>query len=382
MKITCLQENLARGLSTVGRAVATRSTLPVLSNILLQTDEGRLRLAATNLEIGINSWIGARIDEEGSISVPARLLTEFVNSLPPDQIDMELNERTQTLNLKCSRYEANIKGIDAGEFPDVPTAESITGQAPSRLHLEVETFRQMIDQAVFAAATDESRPILTGVLAKFHQGGLTLAAADGFRLAVTTADVGVNLDETANVIIPARALAELGRISADEEEKIELLITPGRNQVLFHLTNKDLVSQIIEGNFPDYNQIVPKSHSTRTIVTTGDLLKAVKVAFLFARDAANIVRFNIVPGSELTPGQMIVTATSAEFGDNVSELDASIEGDETEIAFNARYMIDALAVLGTAEVALETSTASSPGIIRPVGGNDFLCVIMPMHITR
>ena len=382
MKISCLQENLARGLATVGRAVATRSTLPVLSNILLQADEGRLRLAATNLEIGINCWIGARIDEEGSITVPARLLTEFVNSLPPDQIDMELNERTQTLNLKCARYEANIKGIDAGEFPEVPTAESIAGQAPTRLHLDAESFRQMIDQAVFAAATDESRPILTGVLAKFHQGGLTLAAADGFRLAVTTADVGVDLDETSSVIVPARALSELARISADEEEKIELLITPGRNQVLFHLTSRDLVSQLIDGSFPDYNQIVPKGHSTRTIVPTAELLKAVKVAFLFARDAANIIRFNIVPGSELTPGQMIVTATSAEFGDNVSELDASIEGDETEIAFNARYMIDALSVLGTAEAALETSTPSSPGVLRPVGGNDFLCVIMPMHITR
>jgi DNA polymerase-3 subunit beta len=382
MKISCLQENLARGLATVGRAVATRSTLPVLSNILLQTDEGRLRLAATNLEIGVNCWVGARIDEEGSVTVPARLLTEFVNSLPAGQIDMELSERTQTLNLKCARYEANIKGIDASEFPEVPTAEGIAAQSPNRLHLEAEAFRRMIDQAVFAAATDESRPILTGVLAKFHQGGLTLAAADGFRLAVTTADVGVDLDETASAIIPARALAELGRISADEEEKIELFITPGRNQVLFHLSNTDLVSQLIEGNFPDYQQIVPKGHSTRTIVTTADLLKAVKVAFLFARDAANIVRFNIVPGSELTPGQMIVTATSAEFGDNVSEIDASIEGDEVEIAFNARYMIDALSVLGTPELALETSTASSPGIIRPVGGNDFLCVIMPMHITR
>jgi DNA polymerase-3 subunit beta len=382
MKISCLQENLARGLATVGRAVATRSTLPVLSNILLQTDEGRLRLTATNLEIGVNCWVGARIDEEGSVTVPARLLTEFVNSLPAGQIDMELSERTQTLNLKCARYEANIKGIDASEFPEVPTAEGIAAQSPNRLHLEAEAFRRMIDQAVFAAATDESRPILTGVLAKFHQGGLTLAAADGFRLAVTTADVGVDLDETASAIIPARALAELGRISADEEEKIELFITPGRNQVLFHLSNTDLVSQLIEGNFPDYQQIVPKGHSTRTIVTTADLLKAVKVAFLFARDAANIVRFNIVPGSELTPGQMIVTATSAEFGDNVSEIDASIEGDEVEIAFNARYMIDALSVLGTPELALETSTASSPGIIRPVGGNDFLCVIMPMHITR
>ncbi|MGD8623421.1 MAG: DNA polymerase III subunit beta [Anaerolineae bacterium] len=380
MKISCLQENLARGLATVGRAVATRSTLPVLSNILLQSDEGRLRLAATNLEIGVNCWIGARVEEEGCITVPARLLTEFVNSLPPGQIEMELTERTQTLNLKCARYEANIKGIDANEFPDVPTADSLDGQ--NNLHLDAEAFRRMIEQAVFAAATDESRPILTGVLAKFHQGGLTMAAADGFRLAVTSAEVGVDLDETSDIIIPARALSELNRISGDEEKEIELMITPGRNQILFHLSNTDLVSQLIEGNFPDYNQIVPKAHSTRTIVATEELLKAVKVAFLFARDAANIIRFQIVPGSELTPGQIIITGTSAELGDNVGEIDATIEGNEIEIAFNARYMIDALSVVGTAEVALETSTPSSPGVLRPVGGDDFLCVVMPMHITR
>ncbi len=380
MKITCLQENLARGLATVSRAVAARSTLPILSNILLQTDEGRLRLAATNFELGINCWVGAHVDDEGSVTIPARLLTDFVNSLPPDQIDLELSERTQTLHLKCARFEANIKGIASGEFPDVPTAASIGGQ--DNLHLDAETFRRMIDQAVFAAASDESRPILTGVLAQFHQGGLTLAAADGFRLAVTSATVGIDLDETSNVIIPARALAELNRISAEQKDPIEVTITPSRNQVLFHLTNTDLVSQLIEGNFPDYRQIIPKGHTTRSLVSTEEFLKAVKVAFLFARDAANIIRLNIVPGSELSPGQIIVTGTSAELGDNVSEIDATIEGEPLEIAFNARYLIDALSVVGTAETALETSTASSPGLLRPVGGHDFSCVIMPMHITQ
>jgi DNA polymerase III subunit beta len=383
VKISCLQENLTRGLAVVGRAVATRSPLPILSNILLETDQGRLRIAATNLEIGINCWIGARIEEEGSITVPARLLTEFVNSLPPGQIDMELTRRTQTLNLKCARFEANIKGIDPTEFPNVPTADSIGGRPQGALHLKGDAFRRMIDQVVFAAATDESRPILTGVLTHFHQGGLTLAAADGFRLSVTTADVGVGVDETISVIVPARALAELNRVSSGQETTIELVITPTRNQILFHLDDIDLVSQLIDGNFPDYKQIVPKSYSTQTVVSTQELLKAVKVAFLFARDAANIIRLHVVPGSELTPGYVSVAATSAELGDNVSELDVTgVSGEEIEIAFNARYMIDALSVAGTAEVALETTTSSSPGVIRPVGGEDYLCVIMPMHITR
>jgi len=383
VKISCLQENLARGLAVVGRAVATRSPLPILSNILLETDQGRLRLAATNLEIGINCWIGARIEEEGSVTIPARLLTEFVNSLPPGQIDMELTRRTQTLNLKCARFEANIKGLDPSEFPNVPTADSIGGQPQGALHLKADTFRRMIDQVVFAAATDESRPILTGVLTHFHQGGLTLAAADGFRLSVTTADVGVGVDETISVIVPARALAELNRVGGEQEAPIELIITPTRNQILFHLSDIDLVSQLIDGNFPDYKQIVPKSWQTQTVVSTQELLKAVKVAFLFARDAANIIRLHVVPGSELTPGYVSVAGTSAELGDNVSELDVTgISGTEIEIAFNARYMIDALSVAGTAEVALETTSSSSPGVIRPVGGEDYLCVIMPMHITR
>jgi DNA polymerase-3 subunit beta len=358
MKISCLQENLARGLAIVGRAVATRSTLPILSNILLQSDEGRLRLAATNFEIGISHWIGARVAEEGSVTIPARLLTEFVNSLPPGQIDMELSARTQALNLKCARFEANIKGMKA------------------------DAFRRMIDQAAFAAATDESRPILTGVLTQFHQGGVTLAAADGFRLAVTTADVGADLDQTIGVVVPARALAELSRISGDQEDPIELIITPQRSQILFHLSSTDLVSQLIEGNFPDYRQIMPKAFTTRTVVNTQELLKAVKVALLFARDAANIIRFNVLTGTELSPGQVVVTGTSAELGDNVSELDASIQGDAIEIAFNARYLIDALTVAGTKDTAIETSTPSSPGVVRPVGGDDFACVIMPMHITR
>jgi len=383
VKISCLQENLARGLAVVGRAVATRSPLPILSNILLETDQGRLRLAATNLEIGINCWIGARIEEEGSVTIPARLLTEFVNSLPPGQIDMELTRRTQTLNLKCARFEANIKGLDPSEFPNVPTADSIGGQPQGALHLKADAFRRMIDQVVFAAATDESRPILTGVLTHFHQGGLTLAAADGFRLSVTTADVGVGVDETISVIVPARALAELNRVGGEQEAPIELIITPTRNQILFHLSDIDLVSQLIDGNFPDYKQIVPKSWQTQTVVSTQELLKAVKVAFLFARDAANIIRLHVVPGSELTPGYVSVAGTSAELGDNVSELDVTgISGTEIEIAFNARYMIDALSVAGTAEVALETTSSSSPGVIRPVGGEDYLCVIMPMHITR
>jgi DNA polymerase-3 subunit beta len=378
VKISCLQENLAKGLSIVGRAVASRSTLPVLSNVMLETDNGRLKLSTTNLELGINCWVGAKVEAEGATTVPARLLTDFINSLPPEQIDMELAVRTQTLNARCARFEANIKGIDAQEFPIIPT----TDDAERAIRLEPEDLRQMIDQVVFAAATDESRPILTGVLARFDGDQLTMAAADGFRLSVRSASLSQPVEEVIEVIIPARALGELARISPDQEDWVEVFITPARNQILFHMRDVDLVSQLIEGKFPDYRQIIPSSHTTRTVLDTSGFLKAARVSHLFARDAANIVRVEIAPGDELMPGHLTLAATSAELGDNVGQLDAIVEGDPIEIAFNAKYLIDVLSVVDTAQVALETSSASSPGVLRPVGDDDFVHVIMPMHISR
>jgi DNA polymerase-3 subunit beta len=379
MKVSCLQENLAKGLSIVGRAVASRSTLPVLSNVLLATDNGQLKLSATNLEIGINCWVGAKVEEDGAITVPARLLGDFVNSLPPERIDLELDEETQTLNLKCARFESNIKGIDAHEFPVVPSA----GDDEAGIKLEPETLRTMIDQVVLAAATDESRPILTGVLVQFDEENLTMAAADGFRLSVKSAPLGQTLSEPTEVIIPARALMELSRISADQEEPIELIITPARKQILFHLQNIDLVSQLIEGKFPDYNQIIPKGYATRSVLETSSFLKAARVSHLFARDSANIIKLEVVPaGDELMNGRITLVATSAELGDNVADIDASIEGDPLEIAFNAKYLIDVLSVIDSPQVALETTAASSPGVIRPIGDDKFTHVIMPMHISR
>ncbi|RME47694.1 MAG: DNA polymerase III subunit beta [Chloroflexi bacterium] len=375
MQVSCMQENLAHGLAIVSRAVATRTTLPVLSNILIATDNSRLKLAATNLEIGISCWIGAKVEKEGETTVPARLLTDFVNSLPAETINMDLVEHTQTLHLTCSRYEANIKGIDSSEFPLIPTVED-----GGQITLDPDTLKEMIAQVTFAAATDESRPILTGVLTRFDTESITFAAADGFRLSVRTAAIDAGIHEPVSVIIPARALSELGRILGETEEEVEVTVTEGRNQVLFHLPNIDLVSQLIEGNFPDYNQIIPKSFSTRTVVDVKPFLNAVKIASFFARDAANIVRLQIEPGSEIHPGTLTISATSTELGDNVSQLDASIEGEPLEIAFNAKYLLDVLNVIGADQVAVETTTPSSPGVFKPVGGPDFVHVIMPMHI--
>jgi DNA polymerase-3 subunit beta len=377
MKVSCLQENLAKGLSVVGRAVSPRSTLPVLGNVLLATDAGRLKLSATNLEVGINCWVGAKVEEEGAVTVPARTFIDLINALPPDRVDMELVARTQTLNLRASRSEANVKGIDAQEFPLVPVPEGEGG-----ISVEADVLRTAIDQVAFAAATDESRPILTGVLAKFEDTQLTLAAADGFRLSVRTIPLSHMVPDPFSVIVPARALTELGRVSGEQEEPIVITVTPTRNQVLFQLTDIVLVSQLIDGNFPDYRQIIPRERTTHTVVDTATFLKACKTALIFARDAAHITRLHVKPGSELAPGHVIVSATSAETGDDVSELDASIEGEEVEIAFNIRYLIDLLSVVGTPQVALDTTTSSSPGVVRPMGDVEYTHVIMPMHLGR
>ncbi len=375
MKLSCLQENLAKGLSIVGRAVATRSTLPVLSNILLATDESRLKLSATNLEISVNCWVGANVTEEGAITVPARLLTDFVNSLPPERIDLSLIARTQTLNLRCGRYEANIKGIDAQEFPIILVPEEDKASQFATADLA-----KMIDRVVFAAATDESRPVLTGVHTELTPQGVTFAAADSYRLSVVSSPIPKAPAERISIIIPARALQELRRISG-EAESVTMLVSSARNQVFFRMPEVELISQLVEGTFPDYRQIIPTTYNTRMVATTADLLQALRMAAIFARDAANIVRLQILP-NEGGMGRLIVSATSAEHGDNVSELDVTVEGQPIEIAFNVRYLLDALEVIDTAQVALETRDPTSPGVIKPVGGQDFVHIIMPMHIAR
>jgi DNA polymerase-3 subunit beta len=376
MKLSCLQENLAKGISIVSRAVATRSTLPVLSNILLSTDASRLKLSATNLEIGINCWVGAQVEQEGATTVPARLLTDLTSSLSPGRIDLELIVRTQTLHLKSGRFDANIKGIDAQEFPII-----LVPDEDNRVKLDADLLRTMIEQVAFAAATDESRPVLTGVLLVMAPDALTLVATDGYRISVRSTALEEGPQSPISVIVPARALQELGRISGDEEW-VEMLIAPSRSQVFFHTKDVDLVSQLIEGTFPEYKRVIPSSCNTKTLVSTAEFLKATRMAFVFARDSANVVRVQVVPNGDAGAGRMIITATSAEHGDNVSEIDATVEGAPVEMAFNARYMIDALSVIDSAQVSLETRDPSSPGVIRPVGGGDLVHIIMPMHIAH
>lgn len=378
MRLVCTQRALAEGLAIVERAVPSKSPLPVLSNVLLATDEGRLKLVANNLEMAITAWIGAEIADEGTVTLPARLLSDFVSSLMGGDIQMALKPGTKTMNLKCGRYEANINGIDAEDFPAVPSV----GEGP-RCEIAARILRTAISQAAFAAATDETRPVLSGVLVTLQGEELTLAAADGFRLAVRTVPLATPLAEKLAMLVPARTLLELGRILPDSEDAVVIAATPNQNQVMFQVPNILVVSRLIEGQFPDYQRIIPQNYQTRVVLPVAEFLQAAKTAAVFSRDNSNIVRLAIKPsGEELAPGRVDVQATSAEMGDNVGQLDGSVEGEETQIAFNVRYLRDALEAVSSGEVALEITGPTSPGLLKPVAGTGHLHVIMPMHVAR
>ena len=375
MKVSVLQENLAHGLSIVSRAVSPRTTLPVLANVLVATDEGRLRLSATNLEIGITCWIGAKISDDGSTTVPARTFSDLVSTLPDGQVDMELAVRTQTLHVRSGASNTDIKCIDSQEFPPMPVPDADGG-----VTFNVSDLREMIKQVVFAASNDEARPVLTGVLLTVDGSQVTMAAADGFRLSVRKAQLSNGASQSLRAIIPARALNELARIAGDGDETVSMTLPPGRGQVIFRTKDVELTSQLIEGNFPDFEQIIPTMHNTRTVVSSSAFLKACKQAEIFARDGSHIARLNITPGDELQPGSVEISAQSEETGSSEAVVEATIEGQPVLIAFNVRYLREVLDVVGTPNVALETTAAAAPGVIRPMGDEGFLHVIMPMHL--
>jgi DNA polymerase-3 subunit beta len=375
MKVSVLQENLTHGLNIVSRAVSPRSTLPVLSNVLVATDEGRLRLSATNLEMGITCWIGAKIHEEGSTTVPARTFTELVGTLSDQQVEMSLSVRTQTLNVQCGSSNTDLKCIDSQEFPPMPALDSDDG-----IPINVADIKEMIKQVAFAASTDEARPILTGVLVTVNGEQLTMASADGFRLSVRSTSLSSPIPRPVLAVVPARALSELARIITDGEQVITMNLPPDRGQVIFQSDDIQLVSQLIEGTFPDYEQIIPRNFETRSVLSTAAFLKACKQAEIFAREGSHIARINITPGGELKPGTIVISGQSEETGSNQTEVDATIEGSPLLIAFNVRFLREVLDVINTPDVALETTQDAAPGVIRPVGEDNFLHVIMPMHL--
>jgi len=376
MKANVKQQQLAHSVSMVSRAVSPRSTLPVLSNILIKTDDGRLRLSATNLELGITCWIGAHIEGEGAITVPARIFTDLVSNLPSEKVMLALDNSTQTLNVRCGTSESNIKGIDAEEFPPIPEPNLDQG-----VPLNVTNFKEMVQQVAFAASTDEARPVLTGVLLKLEDDHITMAATDGFRISIREDDIPNAVSSPIEAIIPARALVELSRIIGSGDDTLIMTFPPERGQVIFHLDNLELASQLIEGSFPDYRAIVPNTFKTHTLLSTSGLLKACKQAEIIAREGTNVARLNIIPETdESSPGTLEISSQSEQTGTSEVLVDASVDGVPLLVAFNVRFLREVLEVIKSDNVWLETNAANTPGLLHPQGDDHFKHIIMPMHI--
>jgi DNA polymerase-3 subunit beta len=375
--VSAPQDLLQRGLSQVGRAVATKTTYTVLSNVLLEAEGDALKLAGTNQEIGITAWIPAQVTEPGAITVDARLLAEFVNTLPAEPVHLATETSRLVLKVQGQGADAEINGIDAEEFPMLPRID----EAGFVAQVDPKALREMIAQVEFAAASDDSRPVLAGVLLRFEGDRLTLAAADGFRLAVREGELAAAVPERVDIIVPARALRELARIVADREELVELTVTPNRGQLVVRTDDVEFYSRLIDGTFPDFRQIVPRDFATRLELGRDDFLSAVRRAGFFARDNNDVVRLNARAGEdELMPGHVEVSASAAERGSSQSDISAVVNGPEGQIAFNSRYLLDVLSVLRSGRIVLGMNGANQAGVVRGTDSEAYTYVIMPMVI--
>ena len=376
MQVSCLQQNLSRALAIVGRAVATRSNLPVLQNVKIATEDGMLVLTATNLDIAITTRVGAQVEKEGEITIPARLLSDFVNSLPDDRIEMESVAEPLSVSLNCQRFSANINGTDPDEFPPIPTVDE-----GATIKVDPQLLRDTVAHVAFAAATEDSRPVLTGIKVEVNQSDFTFAAADGFRLAVYEGKLLEPISEPMEFIIPARALQEVGRLIGTDDTAVEFTVTSAGTHALFNIGNVEIVSQLMPGSFPNFRSLIPGEYKNRVILENSDFTRAVKTSSIFARDGSGILRIQIV--NDENGGKLSISSRAEEVGDNQGEIDGSVEGEvdeDSRIAFNNKYLAEVLDVLGDGEVAFEMTSASSPGVVRSTGKEGYTHVVMPMFV--
>jgi len=365
MKLSCTQENLNRGLSIVGRTVSSDNALPVLSNVLLRAEKGRLQLSATDLEIGVVCVIGCRIDEDGAITVPARLLTEYVSSLPEGTIEIELKK--QDLHLSLGEYKATIKGVDAEEFPLIPKI----AEEPV-MEIEAPQLRDAIGKVVFATTADESRPEIAGVFMREKDGALYVVATDSYRLAEKRVDGVAMLKKAHDIIIPAKTLQEVYRILDGVTEKVRISLS--ENQILFTTTEIELISRLIEGQYPDYEQIMPRKHETEITLDGREFLKTIKITSLFSRSGANDIKFEFDPETD----EMVLLAVSDQVGENISRFKVKTTGSKGSIVFNYRYLIDGINNMRGGAIVLEVGADNAPTLMKVAGTDDYRYIIMPI----
>ncbi len=370
MKFICSPTNLANGLQVVSRAISTRSALPILSTVLIRTTGRGVQLSATNTDVGISRTVDADVLEEGAIAAPAKLLTDFVSSLPESELEVELEPKEQVLRLRCARFDTRIKCIDADEFPPLPQPDN--GQV---FVVPVDEMISAVEQAAIAASADEARPILTGLLLEIGAEAANLVATDGHRLAIRRLALGEKVASGMRLVVPARALGELGRVFKGHTGELEVHVTSAGNQVFFTIPGAEVNARLIEGTYPNYTHVLPKTAATTVTFDTVELIRCVRTVSLFARDTANVVKVHAAPGS------VSLSASTNEVGDSRVEIDAEVEGSEIQIAFNSRYLMDALQALHTEKVTMTFEGSLSPGTVKGSGSDEFTYIIMPVRVA-
>lgn len=371
MKLVVFQENLSKAFNTAGRFVSSKAQLPVLQNFLLEVDSNILKISATNLETGICLSLPVKVEKPGSICVPARVLSEFVSSLPASKI--ELSVKGNKLKVSSPNYSSEFLGVSADEFPPMPQKAK-----EKDILFETDSFLSAIDKVVFSASSDEGRPVLTGVLFVVRDNKLLLVATDGYRLSLKTLTETVSTAEELKkgLIIPAKTLSELSRIISDmeTEEKISLNINRKASQLIFSISGIEIISRLIEGEYPDFEKIIPKANKTKVSLDSQEFLRAVKIASIFARENANIVKLAFVKD------EVEIASNTSQVGSNKNKFSVKIEGPDGEIAFNCRYLLDFLSTSKGETVNFEMDQSLFPGVFTFPDDKNYCHIIMPVKI--
>lgn len=361
MQLQVTQENLNKALGMVARVANARGTLPVLANVLIKTVGGRLSIAATNLDIAITHYIGAKVAEEGAITVPARLMQDFVGSLPAGVIDLKLDD--YKLNIVTDQYQSVINGVSAEEFPVMPAiAKGKTWNVPAA------NLKKSLQQVVIAASGDEARPVLTGVYLHTTEGKLYMAATDSYRLAEKELS---KVKEEIDLLVPVTAMQDLLRIVNDTEDEVR--VTSDDQQVLFQVGDIELVARLIEGKYPDYRKLIPQTFETTAVLKRADLLNAAKISSLFARESAGSITLNVDEGAQ----ELSIRSVASQLGENTAHAAAKVTGGGT-ITLNSRYLLDALHALSGEEVSFSFNGKLEPSVLRDPANLDYTHIIMPL----
>jgi DNA polymerase-3 subunit beta len=361
MKLQVTQENLNRALGSVARVANTRNTLPILANVLVKTSSNRLSLSATNLDIAITHYIGAKVSSEGSITVPARLMQDFVGSLPPGVINLELEETK--LRVTTDQYKSVVNGIVADDFPVMPAITSGKAWTVSGTQL-----KKGLQHVVFAASNDETRPVLTGVLFHTISKKLVIAATDSYRLAEKS--LGSNKEEV-RLLIPASSLHDLLRILGDGSEDVS--VTHDDQQVLFRVGDVELVTRLVDGNYPDYQKLIPNRFTSEATLQRSDFVNVTKVSSLFARESAGSVTIEVDEAS----GSLSIRSVASQLGENTATATAKVTGSGS-ITLNSRYLLDALNALSGDTVSFGFNGKLEPTLLRDPANDEYRHVIMPL----